>query len=617
MVTSNVKQLRGRLSLVRRTCALVWGASRKWTVAWVVTLVVRGAIPGGMVYVTKWLVDSIAAAIGGGLDPANIHPVLGPVAVMGILLVAQQVLDRMAGWIQTAQAEHVQDHIKRLIHRKAASVDYGFFEAPEFFDLLQQADSQAGAQSLGLFQNVGRLLQNGITFVSIALIVALYAWWLPLVLLVGTLPAFLIVVRHNRRYHSWWKATTRDRRWAGYLDLLFIQPLFAGEMRLYDLADHLSAQYDEVRGRLRDERLKLSRAQTFAGIVAALQALVVTAGVMGWLIWRAFRGLASLGDLALFYQAINQGQSLIRSLLGGVGEIYTNTLFIEHLFRLLEMEPRLAEPEEPVPFPSRLHDGIRFQNVSFSYPESARPALEDFDLHVPVGKIVAVVGPNGAGKSTLVKLLCRFYDPDGGCVTVDGIDMRCFEKRALRRHISVMFQHPVRYQASVRDNIQLADITADGAGIIAAAEGAEAHGFVERLPEGYDTLLGRLFPGGTELSGGEWQRIALARAYFRQAPIIVLDEPTSSMDSWAEVVWLRQFKELARGRTAMVITHRFTTAMQADLIYVMDQGRLVESGTHQELVALGGQYAASWREQMQQAEYAGGDGGPSVEKERP
>jgi ATP-binding cassette subfamily B protein len=310
--------------------------------------------------------------------------------------------------------------------------------------------------------------------------------------------------------------------------------------------------------------------------------------------------LVTLGDLALFYQAFNQGQRLMRSLLASVGQLYSNCLFLGNLFEFLDLEPLVVNPAHAVPAPVVLQRGIRFRQVNFRYPGSSREALCDFDLDIPAGQMVAIVGSNGAGKSTLLKLLCRLYDPDAGHIEMDGIDLRHLRVEELRRRITVLFQEPVRYNDTVAENISLGDRAAapSAAKIEGAAQAAGADTIISRLPEGYVSTLGKMFSKGSELSVGEWQRIALARAFLRQAPIILLDEPTSAMDSWSEADWLHRFRSLADGRTVMIITHRFTTAMRADIIHVMAQGRIVESGSHEELLAFGGAYAQSWTAQM-------------------
>jgi ATP-binding cassette subfamily B protein len=306
-----------------------------------------------------------------------------------------------------------------------------------------------------------------------------------------------------------------------------------------------------------------------------------------------------LGELALFYQAFQQGLRLMRTLLDNAGQLYSNSLFLGNLFEFLALRPAVESPSSPQPVPVTLVHGIRFHEVTFRYPGCDRPVLRGLNLTIPAGRIVAVVGPNGAGKTTLVKLLCRFYDPEAGRIELDGTDLRDFSLAELRSRIAALFQEPVRYNATAAENIALGDVTcAPGASQIrAAAEVAGADEVIARLPQGLDSLLGRCFVDGAELSAGEWQRLALARAFLRRAPILVLDEPTGGMDPWAEAEWLERFRLFARGRTAIVITHRLTTAMRADLICVMAGGEVVESGTHEELVNRCGLYAQSWLEQ--------------------
>ena len=370
---------------------------------------------------------------------------------------------------------------------------------------------------------------------------------------------------------------------------------------MFDLGAYFQLAYQGLRRRLRTEHLKLLKNQSLARLNAGVATLLITGAAMAWMVWQAIQGLATLGDLALFYQAFQPGQSLMRTLLGNAGQIYANSLFLGNLFEFLGLEPHVVSPPQPVSAPSAIKEGIRFEQITFRYPGSERVALQDFNLTVPAGQVVAIVGANGAGKSTLVKLLCRFYDPEAGQITFDGINIRDISLKELRRLITVLFQWPVPYHATAGQNIALGDVQAapSAAEIAAAARGAGAHEVIARLPRGYDTLLGKWFANGTELSGGEWQRIALARAFLRRAQIVVLDEPTSFMDSWAEAEWLARFRALVHGRTALIITHRFTTAMRADVIHVMQNGRVVESGRHDDLLAQDGFYAQSWRAQTQ------------------
>jgi ATP-binding cassette subfamily B protein len=316
------------------------------------------------------------------------------------------------------------------------------------------------------------------------------------------------------------------------------------------------------------------------------------------MVWKSLHGLVTLGELALIYAAFNQGQGLMRTLLENAGQLYGNSLFLGNLFEFLSLQPRIISPPSP-PVLRVVDFGIAFNHVSFSYPDATSKALDDFSITIPSGKIVAIVGPNGAGKSTLLKLLCRFYDPGEGNIEIDGRDLREFATEDLQRAITVLFQQPFHYNTTVRENVLYGDLKlqASEAQVAAAIRAAGADEIVARLPQHEQTLLGRWFAGGTELSVGEWHRIALARAFLRQAPIVILDEPTSALDPWAEADWLERFRELAIGRTSIIITHRFTTAMHADVIHVMDRGRIVESGSHDRLLGVNGLYAESWSRQ--------------------
>jgi ATP-binding cassette subfamily B protein len=594
------------VTFIRRALGLIWTASGRWMVAWAGLCVVQGILPAATVFLMKWLVDTMARAVGAGFSREQIWVLAMPASVMLGVMIAQRLLGGLSDWVSTAQNQKVQDYIKGLIHQKASSIDYGFFESPEYHDQFHQANSQASTRTLNVLRNLGALLQGMVTFAAIFVILLRYSYWLPLLLLASSVPAFIVLLRHNRRYHAWWKDMTSDRRWSVYLDNVLTAQGGAAEMRLNDLGDYFASKHRVLRDRMRRDELRFTRQRIVARLTAGFLALGITGLAMCWIIWRAMNGAATLGDVALFYQAINQGQSMASTLLNNMGDIHTNVLFLEQVFEYMDKGNLINDPAQPVAFPKVVSQGIRFDDISFTYPGSDRPALDQFHLEIPAGKVVAVVGANGSGKSTLVKLLCRFYDPPNGQITLDGIDLRDLAQHELRRHIAVMFQFPVRYHLTVAENIQVGDLRG-GHGldaVQAAAEGAGAHDFIMRLPKQYENLLGRSFEEAAELSGGEWQRLALARAFLRQADIVVLDEPTSFMDSWAENEWLHRFRSLVHGRTALIITHRFTTAAQADIIHVMDSGRIIESGTHDELLLRGGKYAASWREQIRAGKYA-------------
>ncbi|MEM1125517.1 MAG: ABC transporter ATP-binding protein [Bacteroidota bacterium] len=605
-VKRRLKEINELFAYLPRALSLVWAAAKWWTLSWVLLLLLQGLMPGAVVYLTKLVLDGAGAAIGQGLTWDNAEQVVQPLIYMVVVLVVQQLVGSLSTWVNTAQADVTRDYIQGLVHDKAIHVDLAFFDSAESYNRLHQATSQASTRSLEMLQSMGSLFQNSITLVTIAALLIPYGAWIPLVLVLSTLPALWVVVQHNRRYHAWWKQASMEERQARYYDMMITMDHSASEVRIYDNGTYFKDLYQSLRAKLREEKLDLVKKQGLASFTSSFIGLVAAGGIMALMIWRALQGLATIGDLGLFYQAFNRGQALLRTLLSSAGRIFTSSLFLQHLFDFLELSSKVTSPEEPVPVPAQMQEGIRFEDVSFAYPGTERKALSNFDLHIPAGKVTAIVGQNGAGKSTFVKLLCRFYDPSEGTVTIDGTDIRSFDVDELRRLITVMFQFPMRYQDTAINNIAISDVhrPLDMERVRAAGEAAMLTDIVKKLPFGYETQLGRWFTQdldkNMELSGGEWQRVSLARAFYRESPIIVLDEPTSAMDAWSEYQWMQGFGQLVEGRTALMITHRFTTAMHADVIYVMMDGAVVEVGTHRELLQQDGYYAQSWRAQMDQ-----------------
>lgn len=579
----------------------MWAASRYWTVAWMVLLLVQGLLPAASISLTPQAVDALVAVTGSGVSAASVQKILVPVGLMAGIMLMGEILSSAAEWIRTAQSELVQDYVTGLIQKQSVAVDYGFYEYSKYNDKLDRAREGASGRSLALLENTGSLLQNSVTLFAMAAVLVPYGFALPIILVISAFPAFYVLTYLNKLQYQWSQRTTTDRRWLMYYDYLLTRSATAAEVRLFDYADYFQSSYNNLRRRLRHEQFHLLKLQTLGRFVAAIIALIISGGALAWMGRLVLLGILTLGDLALFFQAFNQGQGIVKNLLGNLGQIYRNSLFIANLFEFLQIQPKIVDPPNPLPVPSIPKQGIQFRQVTFRYPGTEEPVLENFNLTLPADKIVAIVGDNGAGKSTLIKLLCRFYDPESGSIKLDGIDIREFSVKELRRLITVLFQSPIPYYTTVGENIALGDIWAvsSQAEIEAAAKASGIHDKIMRLPRGYNTMLGKLFPEGTDLSGGQWQRLALARAFFRRAQIIILDEPTSAMDPWAEHDWLERFRTLASDRTAIVITHRFTLAMRADIIHVMRAGRIVESGNHDELLALDGLYAQSWKSQMQ------------------
>lgn len=600
----HLQDAKKRLPYLARVLNLIWRATSFWMVAWLALLIVSGLLPTLTVNLTRSFVDGLAGLIQSGSMSVIHWDKIAPTAVLavglGLLMLFGQVTQSLSSWLNLGMSEKVGVYISDIIHEKSSQIDFSFFDKPANYDRLRRAQAEATYRPMVVLGNIGTLIQSGITLIGLAAILLPYGLWLPLVLLVSSIPALWIIVYYQIVENNWQKKVTPLERRYWYYEFLLVTRISAAEIRLFGLGEYYRKLYRTIRQQLTAERLHIHRSRLFLQLAAALLGLLIVAGCLGWMGWRVLTGQATLGDLALFYQSFNLGQSLVRGVMQNAGELYGSLIFLENLFEFLDLESSqvispsatdAARPDQPV--------AIKFENVTFAYPDSEQPLFTDFDLQIPSGKITAIVGDNGAGKSTLIKLLCRLYDPQTGKIMWNGVDLRNFVLEDLRSQITVLFQEPVQYQATVSDNIRFSRLNqASEPEIVTAANLAGADEFIKNLPHGYENMLGKMFDGGTDLSTGQWQRIALARAFLRQAPLMLLDEPTSAMDAWAEADWLQRLRQLSIGRTTVIITHRLTTAMQADLIYVMVGGKMIESGTHSELLARNGRYAMAWKAQM-------------------
>jgi ATP-binding cassette subfamily B protein len=426
----------------------------------------------------------------------------------------------------------------------------------------------------------------------VGLLVSLH-WGIIGVLLVATIPAVFVRMEYSRTMYNWQRQRTQLERQSMYLGWMLTNEQFAKEVRLFNLGNWFSDEYDKIRDKLYLEKLGISikrsttffLAQAFAGIIIFI--------VFGLIIYQTIQGILLLGDLVLYYQALQRGQNNLKATLTSLSGLYEDNLFLANLYEFLDLKPRVVEPEEPKVLPLTLQQGIVFNNVNFQYADSTRQALKNINLTIKPGETIALVGENGSGKTTLIKLLCRLYDPTSGNITIDGVDLRLFKLADLRHQISVIFQDYAKYHFSAEENIRLGNIAieAKDPSILAAAVRSGAHDVITKLPHSYDTILGKLFDTGEELSIGQWQKVALARAFLRDSQVIVLDEPTSAMDPKAEYEIFKKFRELIKDQAAVLITHRLSTVKMADRIYVMDGGQIVESGTHDELIKLQKSYA--------------------------
>jgi ATP-binding cassette subfamily B protein len=444
--------------------------------------------------------------------------------------------------------------------------------------------------------------QNGISLLALTGLLFLFHWVVAVILLVAVLPGVAVRLGYAGVIYRWQRQQTSTERQAGYLNRMLTGSSHAKEIRLYDLGPLLMNRFRELRRKLRGERLGIATRRSIAEFAAQTGATVAIYGSLAFIAYRTVQGMNTLGDLVMCYQAFQRGQGFLQGLLGGLAGLYEDNLFLANLFEFLDLKRKVVEPKCASPVPRPMQTGIVLKHVSFHYPMSDRKVLEDISLVIRPGEVVALVGENGSGKTTLVKLLCRLYDPTGGTITLDGVDLCRFDTAALRREVSVLFQDYIRYHLTARENIWFGniDLPPDHERVVAAARDSGADDVIRRLPKGYETVLGKQFDEGEELSIGEWQKVALSRAFLRDAQIIVLDEPSSSMDAKTEQAVFQNFSKLAAGRTTILISHRFSTVRMADSIYVLQNGRIIEGGTHDELIRSGGTYARMFETQARQ-----------------
>ncbi|WP_185827505.1 ABC transporter ATP-binding protein [Halomonas nitroreducens] len=552
-----------------------------------------------VLYLLKQLADVVTELVSQDGSNAHAAPVLWYVVLTGITSLAFLATHAMSNLAKEANALLVAEYIDQKIHSRAVSVDLAFYESPHYFDTLERAREAGNQRPAQVIGNLMLLIRSGLMLSGVMLLIVSIHWLLLPVLMLAIVPAAVARLYFTRHLYDWQRRRTQMERHASYLDWLMTSDMHAKELRLYQLGDYLKDHYANLRGHIRRGRMKINKRRTYADIAAESIATIAFFVVLLYLAWRTSQGKSSAGDLVLFMLIFQRAQSLGQEVIQRLSRLYEDHLYMGLIFRFLDMSPAMVDSHSHRQFPEKLVEGIRFESVSFRYPHANNFALCEIDVRIKPGQIVALVGANGSGKTSLIKLLCRLYDPIEGRITIDGVDIRDFDLEGYRRYFSVVFQDYSHYAATVRENIHFGDInhSISMPSIEMAALKAGAHSFIEDLPARYDTQLTRMFDNGQELSIGQWQKIALARAFLRESQLIILDEPTSSLDPGAEFEFFDTFRERINHRAALIISHRLSTVRMADYIYVMDKGKICEKGTHEELVGLGGIYHGMFMKQ--------------------
>jgi ATP-binding cassette subfamily B protein len=593
------REIASMKTAILRAIRLVFTHAPGLTSLNIILVIVQGLLPLAALFVMKMIVDTVTA----GIVSADKAPIiahllllLGAAAAIALLLA---ICRAVASYTTEVQSLFLTDIITDQIQAHSIRLDLAYYENPAYHDSLHRAQMEGPSRPARIVNDLVQIGQNSVSVCAIGGFILAFSPVVGIILIGAALPAALVRIWHSRRLHELRIRQTESERKSRYYHLMMTDTYHAREIRQFGLGSLFRERYRTLQDSLRRARLAISRSRA---IWETLTQGLITAAVFGSftvIALMAVNGTISLGDLVMFFMGFQLCIGYTQSIFSSLNALYEDQLFLRNLFTFLDMEPQVTVPEDPVPVPSPIEREIRFEDVTFTYPGAASHALSNVNLTLHKGEIIALVGDNGAGKSTFIKLLCRLYEPVLGKIMVDGLDLKRTDPEEWRRHTTVLFQDYVRYHLSARENIWMGDVSLPSGTprVEDAARQAAADAVIRKLPDTYSSLLGKLFSGGQELSTGEWQKIALARAFFRDAEIVILDEPASSLDALAEAEIFHRFREMVKGRTAILISHRFSTVLLADHIYVFDRGEIIEHGTHKELMAQSGHYAEMFRAQ--------------------
>jgi ATP-binding cassette, subfamily B, bacterial len=589
--------MKEKIKYFRESVKLVWKSAPGWTFVNIVISVLRSFLPLLLLWLLKGLIDGITAAASARPGQPIVNILLPLIAVVIIWFFDEASAD-ISNFVRKKQSLKLETLMYGLLHSKAIRLDLINFERPEYFDTLTRASREAPWRPNSILNNLVSILRGLISLVLMAGVLTSLSWMLAFLLIIVNVPGIWLRFYYADVLYNFQREQTPEARKTAYFNWLLTGDRPSREIRLFGLGKYFMSLFNKSFLKTKEEELRIIKKRTLIELVSDLFKAAAVLITLMFIARQTILGNITLGQMAMFLLAFRQGMLYIRELLGSVGGLYEDSLFIGDTFEFLNLKENIvAIPPETVP--SGLNKNLEVENISFKYPGNTETTIKNVSFRIMKGEIIALVGPNGAGKSTLARLLCRLYDPDSGSVKLDGTDIRNMDPDKYRKLFSVLFQDFMLYNLEAGENIRLGNIDEKNTEekLKSAAMAAGVHDLINNLPDGYSTSIGNLFDDSRELSWGEWQKLALSRALFRDAPLLILDEPSSSLDADTEYDIFSRFRELVRGRTSILISHRFTNVSLADRIIVLDKGAVAESGTHEELINKKGIYFAMYSKQ--------------------
>jgi ATP-binding cassette subfamily B protein len=596
-ISEKFKKLKTDLNL-KRTIILVWKAAKGWLILSVIMIVVETMTFLGSLYALKVLVDKVAHI--NLQDPGSGDIIIKYVSIAGSLAVLYAIARSFSTYVTEVQATKISSFMDEQIHSTAVEMDLSYYESPDYFDVLQRAKDAGVDRPNQLITTMVEISKNTLNLGAVGSIFISINWVLLPLLIIFVLPTLFVRIYFARQQNSWRIKHTALERKAAYLSDLITSDVAAKEIRSFNLGDHFKSLYLKLKQEVFTVRLAVSYRRTLSELITTSLASIGFFVCIGYIALGSIRGTSTVGDIVLFLVIFPQSFNLMQNIASGISILFNNSIYINSIYELLDLKKPEPKNENLQQLPVNGDLDLELRNVTFTYPHAKKPTLKNVSLKIPAGKIVAVVGLNGAGKSTLIKILCKLYEPDSGFLKLGDQDVRQVEANAYRRQISPVFQDFSHYNFSAADNIRFGDLSNPNVAkeTIAAAKKSGAHEFIQNFPEGYETIMGRLFEDGHEVSIGQWQKLALARAFYSQARFLILDEATSALDALAEQELFDSFRKHIGNRAAVVVSHRHSAVKHADYIYVLSGGEILQEGTDDELLNMEGDYSRLFKHNL-------------------